>query len=136
MPTYIYPNSIDVSIDAMDQYYQKHNRSFFNDSSEFCSLADVQCHVLDLPLTSDIHDWNITCLNNSFTATSCCSLHNNAFLKNSSHEGENDWREFLIDLTDGTVSEKRKQMKSFDYSLFLGLSNSHSTVHWLLSKFN
>ena len=113
MLTYIYPNSIDFSIDAMNQYNRSHNKSSFNHSTEICSLSDLQCQVLDLPLTDNNNDWNTTCLNNSFTAASCCSLLNDVFLKNSSHEGENDWREFLIDLTDGTVSKKTSGLIRF-----------------------
>lgn len=104
MPTYIYPNSIDFSSYSMNEYHRTNNITVNNQSTDQCTLIDPQCKVLNIPLSNQINDSNSTCLSNSFTAGSCCSLHTEAFFINSSREGENDKINFLIDLTDGTVS--------------------------------
>jgi len=104
MPTYIYPNSIDFSSYAMNQYRQINNIPLNNQTLDQCTLTDPQCKPLNIPLSDQINDSNSTCLNDAFTAGSCCSLYTEAFFANSSRESENHWTEFLIDLTDGTVS--------------------------------
>ncbi|CAF3271883.1 unnamed protein product [Rotaria socialis] len=102
MPTLIYPKPTDFSIYAMDQYYQINNISKSNESLGQCTLNDPRCIILNTPLLSQKNESNDTCLNDSFTAGSCCSLHAEAFFVNSSSEGESDWRKFLSDLIDGT----------------------------------
>ncbi len=104
MPTYIYPNSIDFSLYAMKQYYQINNIPLNNQSSDQCTLNDLQCKILETPLSDQINDSNSSCLSDSFTASSCCSSITERFFVNSSYEGENNPAEFLLDLTDGTVS--------------------------------
>jgi hypothetical protein len=101
MPTYIYPNSIDFSSYAMNQYDRINNITRDNQSSQQCTLTDPQCQTLDIPLSNESIS---TCLSDPYTASSCCSLHTEEFFLNSSHDGTNDWREFLVDLTDGSVS--------------------------------
>ena len=101
MPTYIYSNSIDFPTYAMDQYHQMDNQS-----SEQCTLSDLACQALALPLSDQEDNLNETCLSNSFTAASCCSLHTEAFFVNSSRESASKWTEFLSDIIDGTVSLK------------------------------
>lgn len=99
MPTYIYPNPIDFSTYAMTEYYKLQNQ-IYNESSSECKLIDPQCRILS---TNDNYsDTSETCLSNSYRASSCCSLLTQEYFVNSSKEGENDWREFLLDLTDGT----------------------------------
>ncbi|CAF1163517.1 unnamed protein product [Rotaria sordida] len=102
MPTYIYPNSVDFSIYAMDQYYEINNIPINNQSSEQCTLNDPQCKILDIPFSNQIIDSNETCLNDSFLASRCCSLQTDAVFVNSSRESENDQLKFLSDLIAGT----------------------------------
>jgi hypothetical protein len=104
MPTYIYPNSIDFSSYSMKQYYQINNISLNNQSLNQCTLNDIQCKILEIPLSDQINNSNSSCLSDSFTAGSCCSLLTENFFVNSSYESKNNPTEFLIDLTDGTVS--------------------------------
>ena len=89
----------------MNQYYEINNISFVNLTAEQCSLTDPQCTAVNVPLYDEVNRRNETCLDDTFTASSCCSLHNNAFLTNSSSLEKNDWRRYLTDLIDGTVSE-------------------------------
>ncbi|CAF5190738.1 unnamed protein product, partial [Rotaria magnacalcarata] len=102
MPTLIYPKSTDFSIYAMDQYYQINNISKTNESLGQCTLNDPRCKILNQPFLSQKNESIDTCLNDSFTASSCCSLHTEVFFVNSSREGESDWKKFLSDLIDGT----------------------------------
>jgi len=104
MPTYIYSKPVDFYRYAMDKYYQQHNLPLSNQSFEQCSLADPQCQALEIPLTNQENNTNATCLNDPFTASSCCSLHTETFFVDSSHKNENDWTKYLIDFFDGTVS--------------------------------
>jgi hypothetical protein len=104
MPTYIYSNSIDFSSYAMDQYYHINNITIYNQSSEQCSLSDPQCKALNIPLSTQTSGLNDTCLSDSFTAASCCSLHTEGYFANISSASENSWTAFLSDLIDGTVS--------------------------------
>ncbi len=134
MPTYIYPNSEDFSSYAMKEYYRINHIPISNQSSEQCTLTDSQCQALGIPLSNQTDEWNSTCLSDSFTAGSCCSLHTDAFFVNSSRE--NDWTEFLIDLTDGTVSGVTELHLIDRNHLIIGISNSHPFIYWLLSKLN
>jgi hypothetical protein len=93
---------MDFSSYAMSQYYQTNNIPLQNQSSEQCSLTDPECQALNIPLSNQINNSDNTCLSDLFTASSCCSLHTEAFFVNSS-DGS-DWRKFLSDLIDGTVS--------------------------------
>ena len=117
MPTYIYSNSIDFSTYAMNEYNKINNISF-NQSIDQCTLNDPECKILDIPLSNQINDTNDTCLNNLYTASSCCSLHTDNFFLNSSYEAQNNWGKFLIDLIDGTVSNEKKQILRFSIVLF------------------
>ena len=94
MPTYIYPNSINFSSYAMNEYYQINNIPPNNQSSDQCTLNDPQCKILEIPLSDQINDSNSTCLSDSFTASSCCSELTEDFFVNSSYEGENNSRIF------------------------------------------
>ncbi|CAF2615030.1 unnamed protein product [Rotaria sp. Silwood2] len=102
LPTFIYPNPKDFSTYAMNQYYQINSISIHNQSTEQCTLNDPQCKILNTPATNKINDSNETCLSDSFLASSCCSLHTEAFFLNSSSESENDQIKFLSDLISGT----------------------------------
>ncbi|CAF3576152.1 unnamed protein product [Rotaria sp. Silwood1] len=102
MPTFIYPNSKDFSTYAMDRYYQTNNISMHNQSSDQCTLNDPQCKILNEPFLNQINDSNETCLSDSFLASSCCSLHAEAYFVNSSRESESDRAKYLSDLIAGT----------------------------------
>ena len=58
---------------------------------------------------------NDTCLSDSFTASSCCSLHTESFYVNASHGRV--WTEYLSDLIDGTVSFHFVDFYEFYYNL-------------------
>jgi hypothetical protein len=88
----------------MNQYNHIHNIPIYNQSSEYCTLSDKKCKNLSIPLSDHVDDWNDTCLNDSFTAASCCSLHAEGFFVNSSRESEANSIGILSDLIDGTVS--------------------------------
>ncbi|CAF0826530.1 unnamed protein product [Adineta steineri] len=103
MPTYIYPNSIEFSSYAMNEYNKINDIPIYNYSDQ-CTLTDPQCESLNIPLSSQDNVSNNSCLDNSYTASSCCSLHTESYFVNSSRDGENDWTEYLIDLIDGTGS--------------------------------
>ncbi|CAF1242481.1 unnamed protein product [Adineta ricciae] len=102
MPTYIYPNSIEFSSYAMDQYYQTTGSSKDNTSDGICTLSDPRCALLNKPISDNHSDISGTCINNTFTAGSCCSSLTHAYFVNTSSDAENAWTEFLIDLIDGT----------------------------------
>ncbi|UJR31263.1 hypothetical protein I4U23_018763 [Adineta vaga] len=102
MPTHIYPNSIEFSSYAMNEYYQNHGGSRDNTSNDICTLSDPQCKLLNKPISDEGSNVYGTCINNTFTASSCCSLHTQSFFVNSSSESENHWTEFMIDLIDGS----------------------------------
>jgi hypothetical protein len=104
MPTYIYPNPIDFSSYAMNEYRRINNIPLNNQTVDQCTLIDPQCKALNIPLSNHTNDSNSLCLSDSFTASSCCSLQTDVFFINSSSESENDLGKYLIDLTDGTVS--------------------------------
>ena len=101
MPTYIYPDPVNFSTYTMREYYRLQHKTY-NDSSSECKLIDPECQILS---SNNYSDGINTCLSNSYRASSCCSLLTEERFVNSSQEGERDWKEFLLDLTDGTVKK-------------------------------
>lgn len=92
----------------MNQYYQSYNQTGYdNKSDDECSLTDPRCDVLNRPFILQINP-NDTCLSNPFTASSCCSLHTQAFFVNSSRDS--DWKKTLSDLISGTVCINMKSL--------------------------
>ncbi|CAF3775744.1 unnamed protein product [Rotaria magnacalcarata] len=115
MPTLIYPKSTDFSIYAMDQYYQINNISKTNESLGQCTLNDPRCKILNQPFLSQKNESIDTCLNDSFTASSCCSLHTEVFFVNSSREGIIIIRKYGDGMKTSYVQSETFQNNIFQY---------------------
>lgn len=121
LPTYIYQDLEDFSSYAMDQY-----NHFYG--SKQCNLTDPECSILNKPINQSTSDSN-TCLNNPYLASSCCSLHTEAFFINSS--SNKDWTKSLGDVIDGTVIMNIDILIMILFFKFftLGIIYSQSLIH-------
>jgi hypothetical protein len=113
LPTYIYTDSSDFTVYVMNQY----NRTSVIYAPDYCTLHDEQCTVLGMPSNGEENSSNATCLGNTFTASSCCSLHNDAFWTNSSHQNSLTWSKYISDMIDGTVRIAFVSFECYSFTL-------------------